>query len=73
MPAWSWWLILGGIAVVAVSILGGLGVGLWRRVKALLGDLERVSALAEQLSAALGAGAQSPAHPATPTPARHRS
>lgn len=72
MPAWSWWLIFGMIAVFAVLVLGGLGLGLWRRVKLLLTDLDRLSALAASFSATLGGVAEPTAHSATPTPARHR-
>jgi hypothetical protein len=72
MPAWSWWLIFGGIAVFGAAVLGTLGLGLLRRTKPLLADLERLSALAASMSSTLGGIDATPPHPATPSPGRHR-
>jgi hypothetical protein len=72
MPGWSWWLIFGGIALLAALVLGGLGLGLWRRAKPLLADLDRLSSLASSLSTTLGGIDAAPPHPATPAPGRHR-
>jgi hypothetical protein len=74
MPAWSWWLIFGGIAVLALVVFAVIGLGLWRRAKALFGDIQRLSVLAESLDALTSAPGHTVGTPGpSATAGRHRA
>lgn len=79
MPAWSWWLIFGGIAVLGAVTFALLGLRLWRKTRALFGDIQRLSAVAESFGSALAAGSNHPAPTAVfepggpPIAGRHRA
>ena len=73
MPGWSWWVIFAGILVLAALVLGGLALGLWRRVKVLLRDLDRLSALATSVGETFGGLGEGSNHASLPRPTRHGS
>lgn len=55
-----WWLLFGGIVLVAVVLHGFLGVRTWRQYKALRRDIDRAT---RKIDAALPASGE---HAATP-------
>lgn len=54
MSFWWWVLVFGGIAVIALGLFAMLGRQLWRKGKALLADLGRLTAVLGTLEAATG-------------------
>lgn len=58
----TWWLWL-LLVLAALAVFAVLGVGLWRRGKALLAELQQLGAVAEKLSEITGAEPPPPVVP----------
>jgi hypothetical protein len=73
---WWWLLIYGGIAIGAGIVLGTIGVRVWRKVKALMRDLQSFTETAGRLEAVLAATSDrtwEDGHHGRHSPGRHDS